>query len=172
LRKQDGFPVVLLMIALRYRALPWMLSKELVGREDVMAGRLDDAFRFNEAALSLRSQRQQVLATNIANADTPGFKARDFNFNAALQNVLERKGPEPVQLKGTASTHLSGSEELAPGGTPMLYRQPSQASIDGNTVEMDVERNQFMDNAVRYEASLNFVSGQIKNLLAAIQGGQ
>lgn len=137
-----------------------------------MAGRLDDAFRFNEAALSLRSQRQQILATNIANADTPNFKARDFNFNAALQNVLDRKGPEVQGLNTTSPSHLTGTGEMAPGGVPMLYRQPTQANIDGNTVEMDVERNQFMDNAVRYEASLNMISNQVKGLLAAIQGGQ
>ena len=137
-----------------------------------MAGRLDDAFRFNEAALSLRSQRQQVLASNIANADTPNFKARDFNFNAALQNVLDRKGPDMQGLTATAPNHLAGNGEMAPGGVPMLYRQPTQANIDGNTVEMDVERNQFMDNAVRYEASLNMISNQVKGLLAAIQGGQ
>ena len=137
-----------------------------------MAGRLDDAFRFNEAALSLRSQRQQILASNIANADTPNYKARDFNFSSALQNVVERKGAETPALSGTSPAHLKGSEELAPGGTALQYRQPTQANIDGNTVEMDIERNQFMDNAVRYEASLNFISGQIKNLLSAIQGGQ
>ena len=137
-----------------------------------MAGRLDDAFRFNEAALSLRSQRQQILASNIANADTPNFKARDFNFNAALQNVLDRKGPEVQGLATTAARHMAGSGEMAPGGVPMLYRQPTQDSIDGNTVEMDVERNKFMDNAVRYEASLNMISSQVKGLLSAIQGGQ
>ncbi len=137
-----------------------------------MAGRLDDAFRFNEAALSLRSQRQQILATNIANADTPNFKARDFNFNAALQNVLDRKGPQVQGLNATSPRHLDGTGEMAPGGVPMLYSQPSQANIDGNTVEMDVERNKFMDNAVRYEASLNMISSQIKGLLAALQGGQ
>jgi flagellar basal-body rod protein FlgB len=140
-----------------------------------MVGRLDDAFRFNEAALSLRAQRQQVLATNIANADTPNFKARDFNFNSALQSVMDRKG-EGQSLHTTAPNHLRGNQtdqsEFTSRGVPLQYRNPPQASIDGNTVDMDIERNQFMDNALRYEASLNFASGQVKGLLAAIQGGQ
>ncbi len=141
-----------------------------------MVGRLDDAFRFNETALSLRAQRQQVLATNIANADTPNFKARDFNFNSALQNVLERKGSESPALNTTAANHLRGNQsdqsDFTSGGVALQYRNPPQASIDGNTVDMDIERNQFMDNAVRYEASLMFASGQVKSLLTAIQGGQ
>jgi flagellar basal-body rod protein FlgB len=140
----------------------------------MMGTRLDDAFRFNEAALSLRSQRQQILASNIANADTPNYKARDFNFTSALQNVIDSKGPNPTQLAKTSGAHLMGqaTRDTLPDGTPLQFRRPTQGSIDGNTVEMDIERNQFMDNAVRYEASLNMISGQIKGLLAAIQGGQ
>lgn len=139
-----------------------------------MGGRLDDAFRFNEAALSLRGARQQILASNIANADTPNYKARDFNFGAALQNAIDNKLPDPAQLTKTAPAHLMGklTGETLPDGTPLQFRQPVQGSIDGNTVEMDIERSQFMDNALRYEASLNMISGQVKGLLAAIQGGQ
>ncbi|MEN9864500.1 MAG: hypothetical protein RL748_90 [Pseudomonadota bacterium] len=141
-----------------------------------MVGRLDDALRFNETALSLRAQRQQVLATNIANADTPNFKARDFNFNSALQNAMERPGAGTAALNMTAQNHLRGNpgdaNDFTSGGVALQYRHQAQGSIDGNTVDMDIERNQFMDNAVRYEASLMFASGQIKGLLAAIQGGQ
>ncbi len=139
-----------------------------------MYGRLDDAFRFNQAALSLRGQRQQILASNIANADTPNYKARDFNFTAALQRVIDNKAPDTVALSKTSSNHLMGklTGETLPDGTPLQFRQPVQGSIDGNTVEMDTERGQFMDNAMRYEASLNMISGQVKGLLAAIQGRQ
>lgn len=137
-----------------------------------MVGRLDEAFRFGEASLNLRAQRQQVLASNMANADTPGYKARDFDFNAALKNVADKKPPNVLPLAGTSKDHLQGNRDLTPGGSALQYRNPSQGSIDGNTVDMDVERNQFMDNSLRYEATLNMVSGQVKGLLAAIQGGQ
>ncbi|MBC7414591.1 MAG: flagellar basal body rod protein FlgB [Herminiimonas sp.] len=140
-----------------------------------MIGKLDQAMQFNEAALSLRGQRQQVLASNIANADTPNYKARDIDFTKALQGAMSRgSGATAAALATTAGAHLSASGASSPGSSgasgPLLYRTPTQASIDGNTVEMDTERNQFTDNAIRYEASLTFLSGQIKGLLAAIQG--
>jgi flagellar basal-body rod protein FlgB len=140
-----------------------------------MTGRLDDAFRFHETALSLRSQRQELLASNIANADTPNYKAKDIAFGSALENALRDNGSGPSTLSKTDLAHLAhsaNSDELGPGGTPFLYRSVVQGSIDGNTVDMDVERNQFADNAVRYEAGLTIISLQIKAMLAAIQGGQ
>ena len=140
-----------------------------------MIGKLDQAMQFNEAALSLRGQRQQILSSNIANADTPNYKARDIDFSRALQGAMNRTaaGSAPA-LATTAGAHLParGASSSATGGldAALLYRKPMQPSIDGNTVEMDTERNQFADNAIRYEASLTFLSGQIKGLLAAIQG--
>ena len=136
-----------------------------------MIGKLDQAMQFNEAALSLRGQRQQILSSNIANADTPNYKARDIDFGRALQGAMSRSAGAPT-LATTAGAHLPARGANASGGldTALLYRKPLQASIDGNTVEMDTERNQFADNAIRYEASLTFLSGQIKGLLAAIQG--
>jgi flagellar basal-body rod protein FlgB len=135
-----------------------------------MVSKLDDAFRFNETALRLRSERQQVLASNIANADTPNYKARDFDFGAALKNAMS---DQPAGgLTQTNPTHIPGGPSVADSiaGAPLLYRHPEQGSIDGNTVDMDVERNQFADNALRYEAGLTMVNAQIRNLLAAIQG--
>ncbi len=141
-----------------------------------MVGKLDDYLRFNETALSLRSQRQTVLASNIANADTPNYKARDIDFNSALQGALDRataaanSGP----LRTTAAKHFPGPPQdgsTTADGTPLLYRGVVQGSVDGNTVDMDVERNQFADNALRYEAGITMINGQIKNMLAAIQGG-
>jgi flagellar basal-body rod protein FlgB len=144
-----------------------------MGFEEIeMVGKLDEYLRFNETALSLRAQRQQLLASNIANADTPNYKARDIDFNKALQSALSQNDParQPGLVK-TAAAHLSGTaSDNTIGGQPLLYRTVQQGSVDGNTVDMDVERNQFTDNAIRYEAGLTMISTQIKNLLAAIQG--
>jgi flagellar basal-body rod protein FlgB len=136
-----------------------------------MIGKLDEHLRFNETALSLRAQRQQLLASNIANADTPNYKARDIDFNKALQGALSRTDQQAsTGLIKTATTHLSGTNPNMLGDAPLMYRAVQQGSVDGNTVDMDVERNQFADNAIRYEANLTFISGQIKKLLSAIQG--
>jgi flagellar basal-body rod protein FlgB len=141
-----------------------------------MIGKLDDYMRFNETALSLRSQRQQLLASNIANADTPNYKARDFDFANAMQSALATSAPPASALATTAPGHLAqagqGTGNFLPNGTPVLYRQPAQGSVDGNTVDMDVERNQFADNALRYEAGVTMLNMQIRGLMAAIQGGQ
>jgi flagellar basal-body rod protein FlgB len=137
-----------------------------------MVGKLDEYLRFNETALNLRAQRQQLIASNIANADTPNFKARDVDFNKALQGALSRSDPaRQPGLAKTAVAHLSGAAGADTiGGQPLQYRTVQQGAVDGNTVDMDVERNQFADNAIRYEAGLTMISAQIKSLLAAIQG--
>jgi flagellar basal-body rod protein FlgB len=138
-----------------------------------MIGKLDEALRFQQTALSLRAERQQVLASNIANADTPNYKARDVDFSSAFKDALSRGATPaaPDALTKTAPAHLPGvSAGLTPSGAPLLYRMVGQGNVDGNTVDMDVERNQFADNALRYEAGVTFVSGQIKSLLTAITG--
>lgn len=146
-----------------------------------MIGRLDQMMQFNEAALSLREKRQQVLASNIANADTPNYKARDIDFSKALQGAMQRGGMAMAGTSGTsgdapalaktAANHLSaGGVGLNGLSAPPMYRTPLQGSIDGNTVEMDTERNQFAENAIRYEAGLTFIGNQIKGMLAAVQG--
>lgn len=136
-----------------------------------MLGKLDDHLRFNETALSLRSTRQSVLASNIANADTPNYKARDIDFSSALQSALDVNKGGP--LKTTAPKHYElpphGAGTLA-NGTPLQYRGIVQGAVDGNTVDMDVERNQFADNALRYEAGVTFINSQIKGLMTALQG--
>jgi len=139
-----------------------------------MLGKLDNHLLFNETALSLREKRQAVLASNIANADTPHFKARDIDFSSALQSALQRNSaPQPMHT--TANRHFPRPPQdgsTLPDGTPLQYRGVVQGAVDGNTVDMDVERNQFADNALRYEAGVTFINSQIKGLLAAIQGGQ
>ncbi|NMM36053.1 MAG: flagellar basal body rod protein FlgB [Glaciimonas sp.] len=134
-----------------------------------MVNRLDNYLSFNEASLNLRAQRQQLLASNIANADTPNYQARDIEFSSALKNALSRSGESAVGLSKTDVAHLSGKADGL-GGVPLLYRPVQQGSIDGNTVDMDVERTQFADNAIRYEAGLTMISAQIKKMLTVIQG--
>jgi flagellar basal-body rod protein FlgB len=138
-----------------------------------MIGKLDDYLRFNETALSLRAQRQELLASNIANADTPNYKARDIDFSSALQGALARNGNGGA-LATTNGAHIGAAldgKTLA-DGTPVLYRTVSQGAVDGNTVEMDTERTQFADNGLRYEAGISMINHQIRDLMAAIQGGQ
>jgi flagellar basal-body rod protein FlgB len=136
-----------------------------------MIGKLDETLRFHQTVLALRAERQQVLASNIANADTPNYKARDVDFNAALKGALSKGGVATPPLVKTAAAHLSGTAAgVTATGAPLLYRTPAQGSVDGNTVDMDAERNQFLDNALRYEASVTFAGGQLKKLMTAIQG--
>ena len=140
-----------------------------------MLGKLDDYMRFNEAALSLRSQRQTVLASNIASADTPNYKARDVDFGSALKAALDKATPGAnAALKTTATKHFPNPQQTGgtlADGTPLLYRGVVQGAVDGNTVDMDVERNQFADNAIRYEAGVTMINAQIKGMMAAIQSG-
>ena len=115
---------------------------------------LDDYLQFNTEALKLRSYRQELIAGNIANGDTPNYKAVDIDFTQALK---------------AATMRPAGSAEAA-SPPELLYRTPAQASLDGNTVEMDAERAKFADNTVRYEAAMRFLSAQLRTLLAAVQG--
>jgi flagellar basal-body rod protein FlgB len=140
-----------------------------------MIGKIDQYLSFNETALSLRAQRQELLASNIANADTPNYKARDIDFNSALQGALASKGAAASPLATTAQNHIGRglpSGNTLANGTPVMYRGEVQGAVDGNTVDMDVERNQFADNALRYEAGITMINHQIRAMLAAIQGGQ
>jgi len=135
-----------------------------------MLDKLDASLRFNQEALNLRARRQEVLASNIANADTPNFKARDFDFNSALSKAVERNRPSgAMAMTGTSPRHLAGSSSAGGDDPNLLFRTPAQTSVDGNTVEMDVERVNFADNAMRYEMNLTLVSARIKGMLAAIQ---
>ncbi|MCE9642307.1 MAG: flagellar basal body rod protein FlgB [Betaproteobacteria bacterium] len=133
-----------------------------------MATELDNHLQFHAQALNLRAARQQVLASNIANADTPGYKARDIDFNKTLQDALAGR-VQPSQLARSAAGHLAPAGQGAVAGA-VQYRAVVQPSLDGNTVDMDVERAQFAENAIHYEANLLFINSQLKSLLAAIQG--
>lgn len=133
--------------------------------------KLDSIFGFQQQALALRAQRQQLLASNIANADTPNYKARDIDFTKALKQAAAASSAagEPVMLTRSDPAHLAGATGETVDGVPVQYRVPTQPSVDGNTVEMDYERAQFADNALHYEADLTAVNAQIHSMLAAIQ---
>ena len=131
-----------------------------------MNDRIDSELGFSMTALRMRGYRQELLASNIANADTPNYKARDFDFKAAFSGA---RRDADLRLARTSGRHLDGAS--GPAGMPELqYRHPVQPSIDGNTVEMDAEVGRFSDNAMRYQAATTFTSHTIRELRAAIQG--
>ncbi len=134
-----------------------------------MISKLDAALQFHQTALSLRGARQELLASNIANADTPNYKARDIDFASALQNAVSSTAPR-LPVATSSALHLQGNTGATLFGAPVMYRKPVQPSADGNTVDMDVERAQFADNALRYEASVKFVSDELKDVMAVLQG--
>jgi flagellar basal-body rod protein FlgB len=126
----------------------------------------DNIFGIHEQALMLHGQRLGVLATNLANADTPGYKARDIDFSAVLSQT---QGETQLPMQVTHAAHINFSDsELPPG--ELKYRNPYQASLDGNTVEMPVEQAAFSENNVRYQASLNFINLRISELQFVIAG--
>lgn len=143
-----------------------------------MIDRLTNALQFNAQALLLRAERTRVLASNIANADTPNYKARDFDFTSALSQATgvqmktangAASAASAVAPVRTAAGHLSAAG-ASPGSPTMLYRTPLQTALDANTVDMDMERAAFAENTVRYEAGLRFINGQIRTLMTAING--
>lgn len=122
----------------------------------------------HENALKFRALRNQVLSANIANADTPGYKARDLDFDAALKSATG-KG---VRLMGTSDSHIgTGAKAASMTSEQLKYRVPMQPTLDGNTVETDVEQAAFAENALMYRASLAFLDGQIRTLRYALKGG-
>jgi flagellar basal-body rod protein FlgB len=132
-----------------------------------MLDRLDHYLGPLERGLSLRARRSEVLASNIANADTPNYKARDFDFRTALDGATSAR--EGLDLARTDGGHLNGrNNSQATAG--LQYRNPMQASIDNNTVEVDVELAQFSDNAIHYQADLAFMNARVRTMMSAIQG--
>ena len=127
---------------------------------------MDPVLGIHAYALTLRSQRTEVLAANLANADTPGFKARDFDFSKALG----RANGAAMALKTSRPQHTGGG--MGRVAESLAYRNPYQPSLDGNTVEAVEELARFAENSVAYQASLMFVNGRIRGLRAAITGTQ
>ena len=134
--------------------------------------KLDDAFRFQQQALGLLSRRQDILASNIANADTPGYQARDIDFTQQLKNAMENNtlAKSPVSLALTSNKHIEG-KAIPFDDSQLLYRIPDQPSADGNTVDMDRERVNFADNAVKYQSALTFLGADIKKMMTVLSQG-
>ncbi len=133
-----------------------------------MLPRLSQTLDFQSQALQLRAERQRVIASNIANADTPGYQAREMDFAQALREATGGAAPAPTVVR-TAAGHLPASAALQ-AELRLRYAAPSQTSLDGNSVDMDRERASFADNAVKYEAALRFINGSVRTMLDAIKG--
>ncbi|MBI3375650.1 MAG: flagellar basal body rod protein FlgB [Betaproteobacteria bacterium] len=132
-----------------------------------MIDKLGEHLLFNSEALRLRSTRQQMLASNVVNAETPWYQAKDFDFARALRDATA--APRASSYAATASNPASRSPVAS--AAPAIYpRVAYQASGEGNTVDMDAERAYFADNALRYEAALRALNQQVKTMLSAIQG--
>jgi flagellar basal-body rod protein FlgB len=127
--------------------------------------RFGNIFGVHEQALLLRARRAEVLATNLANADTPDFKARDIDFRAVLANATGTGS----DLRKTNDRHLSVMGQDA-ASAQLMYRYPLQPSLDGNTVDTQIEQSAFMRNALDYQASLSFVNSRITGLVKALRG--
>ncbi|CAH6635858.1 flagellar basal body rod protein FlgB [Pseudocitrobacter vendiensis] len=137
-----------------------------------MLDKLDAALRFQQEALNLRAERQEILAANIANTDTPGYQARDIDFASEMKKVMERgrAGTNGVALSLTSVRHIP-AQNLSSAATDLLYRIPDQPALDGNTVDMDRERTQFADNSLQYQTGLTVLGGQIKGMMSVLQQG-
>ncbi|MDH5324963.1 MAG: flagellar basal body rod protein FlgB [Gammaproteobacteria bacterium] len=128
---------------------------------------IDSYLGVHATAVTTRSKRAEILANNLANADTPGFKARDFDFKQAMQQAMTDTGISSG-MKTTHAKHIRTSDSI--NGAELMYRSPMQPSVDGNTVDSQVEKSQFLQNALQYQASLMFLSGKIKTLKTALKG--
>lgn len=130
-----------------------------------MSINFENALGIHEDALNLRSRRAEVLANNLVNADTPGFKARDVDFQAALNNAQEQQG---LAMQASNPGHMTDRGEA--GEAELLYRNPSQPAIDGNTVDAQVEMANYTRNAMDFQASFQFLNGRFQGLMTAIRG--
>ena len=124
---------------------------------------IKDQLSFYASSLQLRGKRNNILASNIANAATPYYKARDIDFDTEIKKY-QKNGPIQV----THGEHLSIKRPVAPG--KVLYRENVNPSMDGNTVELAIEQLQFAENSMRYQSTLSFLSGKINTLMSAIKG--
>ncbi|PIF27496.1 flagellar basal-body rod protein FlgB [Acidovorax sp. 56] len=153
-----------------------------------MLDKMTNQLGFQGNALILRAERQRIIASNIANADTPGYVSRDFDFAKTLREATESDASSVVKNLATggtgpavstatsdprhfqATTTGSGSASTLSGPSKLGYAVQTQPALDNNSVDLDRERSNFVDNAVRYEATLRFINGNAKTMLSAIQG--
>ena len=130
-----------------------------------MALSFDKALGIHAEALQLRAKRLELLASNVANSDTPNYKARDIDFRAALSHAGQSQG---VGMARTHPSHMAAGG--AAGAAEVQYRVPSQPSLDGNTVDPQLEQAAFVENAVQYQASLDFLNARFRGLRNALKG--
>lgn len=143
-----------------------------------MFAQLTKGLDFQSKALVLRAERQRLLASNIANADTPGYQGRDINFQAAMADAMGQsqslRPMPPSTASGNNPTHPAHlalqSKTGSLDGSMQAYTIQTQPAMDGNSVDLDRERASFVDNSVRYEATLRFINGHSRTMLSAIQG--
>lgn len=128
---------------------------------------IDNALGIHAKAMVVRGRRTEVLSSNIANADTPGFKARDMDFHAMMRSA--DSGLKSTHLQRTHGNHI-GSSRNDIQNDELKYRIPNQPSLDGNTVDINVEKAEFSENAIQYMASLRFLTGKINGLQLALKG--
>lgn len=129
-----------------------------------MAINFETALGIGPKALALREKRVEILASNLANADTPNFKARDLDF----KSILKQSQVPHIALQRTQEGHVTPQQLTF--GSNLMYRNPSQVSLDGNTVAADVEQANYTENAMRYQASLQFLSGDFSEMNMALRG--
>ncbi len=140
-----------------------------------MALDLDSYLGIHPEALKLQSRRMEVLADNLANVDTPNYKARDIDFQAALaaatgQAQSAEQSVAPVTLATTDPQHIAAGDPTSADSADLKYRVPLAPSLDGNTVDFALEQAAFAENTVRYQATLTFISTSLRNLMTAITG--
>lgn len=128
-----------------------------------------NALGIHEQALGFRAQRAEVLANNIANADTPHFKARDLNFANVLAQQSAKAERGPVNLNITNNRHIA-ADGMSMGDASLEYRNPLHASIDQNTVDLQIEQSNYAENAVQFQASFTLLNSKFKGLVSALRG--
>lgn len=136
-----------------------------------MAISFDGYLGAHDDALVLRSRRSEILASNLANADTPGYKAKDFDFKAAMSDAMGNRSEfkkSHLKMATTNDRHLQTNG--AAFSTDIQYRNPYQPSLDGNTVDAGIEKTEFSKNSIYYNASLRFLTGKFQSLTKAIKG--
>lgn len=132
---------------------------------------MDSIFGIHEQALQVRKERQAVIANNLANADTPNFKARDLDWRKEMSDAQSELNADRYKpdMQKTNSRHLDGFAETSTNDY-LKYRMPTQPALDGNTVETHIEKAQFMENAMQYQATLEFMNGKITGIRGALRG--
>lgn len=129
---------------------------------------LDQVFGIHQQGMLVRAKRAELIAGNMANADTPNYQARDIDFKQFLNQAQESTGS--ITLSTTNHAHINPEVTIGGMNAEIMYRVPMQPSIDGNTVDTQLEKANFAENAIQYQASVQFLSGKIKSIMAALKG--